>query len=367
MNGNSIVRWALMVFCVAWWAEGDVTPSRAELLKAEPEVRKATQELLAGLARGETTRSEVAETVRIMGSQSADFAEEYLFLQGAFRLFVRSSEFARATEILRHMRSRDFPLEALIDLTEQALEPVPRGVDTGTLDDVLRDMRDDLARTRRVAVESAVTRGLETVRFPRLEPDSAQTLPEFLDLVRGALRNEGRPVFHYVLRCPMTGDGKGEFPVSPVGTVDTATLSSAMTRFCGEGGYVDRVHGPLRFLTRSAPFDPASPARQVRFAGNTEATTQRLKRIRFGFVAFDGNETIDEAVERLLRAVVDQGRQSENVDFDVVLRSPPHGRFPRMHTLRIVDTTLFDVFSLLCSAVEYNFKISGECAILIPR
>ena len=346
---------------------GEIVPSRADLLKAEPEVRKATRGIFDDLGTGRTTRLEAAEAVRIMGSQSADPAEEYLFLQGAFRLFVRAGEYSRAGEVLRHMRSREFPAEALVDLVDRALEPIPRGVDTGDLDEVREVLRDDLARRRRLREESGVTEALERIRVPHGTLDADCSAPEFLERMRGMLRKGGDPVFRYVLRCPMIGGNSDDFPVVPCDPVDLATLAEALSRFCGEGKYAERVHGPLRFLTRTMPIENTCPVRRISFAGNAAETARRMKRIRLGFVAFDGNETIDEAIERLLRAVVDQGRPSERIDFDVILRAPANGQFPRMKTLRGVDTTLFDAFSLVCSENDYKFRIHGISAIISPK
>lgn len=346
---------------------GEIVPSRTDLLKAEPEVRKATRGILDDLGKGRITRSEAAEAVRIMGSQSADPAEEYLFFQGAFRLFVRAGEYSRAGEVLRHMRSREFPMEALVDLVDQALEPIPRGVDTDDLDEVQTVVRDDLARRRRLLEELEVTEALKRICPPHGDSEVVCTAPEFLEQMRGALRDGGGPVFRYVLRCPMIGGNHDDFPVVSCDSVEHTTLATALVRFCDEGKYVERVHGSLRFLTRTIPIENTCPVRRISFTGNAEEVARRLKRIRLGFIAFDGNETIDEAVERLLRAVVDQGRPSERIDFDVILRSPANGQFPRMKTLRAVDTTLFDAFSLVCSEIGYRLRIRGDFVIISPE
>lgn len=371
VSRGGVVTWRVLLCCMmafagfpGWGGEGRIVPSRSDLLKAEPNVREATKDLLEGLARGEMTRAEVAEEVRIMGSQTGDLAEEYLLLQGAFRLFVRDGAYVRAAEMLRHMREREFPVEALVDLVEGALEPVPRGVDTEGLDESLRNLREALARERCQAAENGIARGLETVLLPARSADATDTFPEFLEHVRTALRAEGKPVFRFVLRCPRIGTGDGRFPVVPVGNAGNVRLSSALARVCGMDDYAMRVHGPLRFFTRTAPIGPDGPLRSVAFAGDAEATARRMKRIRLGFVAFDGNEPLDVAVERLLRAVVDQGRLSDGIDFDVVLRAAPDGRFPCVQTLRAADTTLYDAISLLCTGAGCDFRIRGDCVVI---
>lgn len=265
------------------------------------------------------------------------------------------------------MRTREFPLEALVDLVDQALEPIPRGVDIGDLDEVQAVMRDDLARRCRLLEELEVTEALERLCPPHGDSEVVCTAPEFLEQMRGALRDGGKPVFRYVLRCPMIGGNQDDFPVVSCDSVEHATWTALLFRFCGEGKYVERVHGALRFLTRTMPIENTCPVRRIFFAGDAEETARRMKRIRLGFVAFDGNETIDEAVERLLRAVVDQGRPSERIDFDVILRSPANGQFPRMKTLRAVDTTLFDAFSLVCSGIGYKFRICGDSVVVSPK
>ena len=357
----------LMLCHAACVVVGEIVPSRTDLLKAEPEVRKATRGILDDLGKGRITRLEAAEAVRIMGSQSADPAEEYLFFQGAFRLFVRAGEYSRAGEVLRHMRSREFPMEALVDLVDQALDPIPRGVDTGDLDEVQAVVRDDLARRRRLLEESEVTEALKRICPPQGDSEVVCTAPEFMEQMLGTLRDGGGPVFRYVLRCPMIGGNYDDFPVVSCDSAGDTTLAATLTRFCDEGKYVERVHGSLRFLTRTMPIENTCPVRRIAFAGNAEETAHRMKRIRLGFVAFDGNETIDEAVERLLRAVVDQGRPSERIDFNVILRSPANGQFPRMKTLRAVDTTLFDSISLVCSGVGYSLQIRGDFVIVSPK
>ena len=356
MSARSVLLLAFAV--LAAWTAG-AAPTRAELLKAEADVRAATAELLEGLARGERTRDEVAEAVRIMASQTAEPAEEYLFLQGAFRLLVRAGEYVRAVDVLRRMQRREFPAEALADLVGRALEPVPRGTDVGELEPLLSALREEAAQRRRQRAARRVDAALARTRLPSFAVAAGEVLPDMLDRVRGELRARGEPAFGIVLRCPLAADGSEDFPVLPALRFEDVALAEVLARGARAGAFTVRAQGDLR-LFAAANGGAAAPAASF-FKGDGEATASRLKRIRIRFAAFGADEALDAAVERLLLTVAD-----ETAGVDAVLRAPPDGRFPRLETLRVSDTTLFDLLDLVARSAGYRFEVRGGCVVLRP-
>ncbi len=123
-----------------------------------------------------------------------------------------------------------------------------------------------------------------------------------------------------------------------------------------------RAHGRLRLFTRTEPFTASRPIETAFFAGNTAETIRRMKRIPIGFIAFDENEPLDEALERLFLTVADYA--AETAAFDLLLRSAPNGRYPLLHTLRASDTTLYDVLHLACRSAGVAFDVRGTCIIV---
>ena len=341
------------------WTAG-AAPTRAELLKAETDVRAATAELLDGLARGERTRDEVAEAVRIMASQTAEPAEEYLFLQGAFRLFVRAGEYVRAVDVLRRMQRREFPPEALADLVGRALEPVPRGTDVGELEPLLDALREESVQRRRQAAARRIGRALAETRPPAFAVAEGESLPDVLVRIRRQVRSAGGPGFGLFLRVPLAADGSEGFPALPALQVADTPLADVLARGVRAGAFRMRAQGDRLFF--ACPAGAASTVSGADLsAGDGEATARRLKRIRIRFAAFGADEALDAAVERLLLAVADEAQ-----DVDVLLRAAPDGTFPRMGTLRVSDTTLFDLLGLAAESVGYRFDVRGTCLVLRP-
>lgn len=332
---------------------------------AEVEVRAATADLLADLARGETTREEVAEAVRIMASQTAEPAEEYLFLQGAFRLFVRAGAYGRATDVLRRLQKREFPAAALADLVGRALEPVPRGTDVGELESMWTALREEAAQIRRQAEARRTDAALARTRLPAFAVEPGETLPDVLARIRGELGRRGEPGFHALLRCRLALDGRPAFPALPATRMTGETLADILARCAALGGYETRTRGAFRFFTRAAPNRTPCSA-SAPWADDAGETARRLKRVRIGFVAFGGDETVDAAVERLLTTVRDLGGHADPVDCDVVLWAPPDGRFPPVRTARASDTTLYDALDLAATAAGYVLEVRGACLVLRP-
>ena len=354
--------WTALLCGLAAAAE---VPVQEAFRRAEPEVRAATADLLADLARGGTTREEVAEAVRIMASQTAEPAEEFLFLQGAFRLFVRAGAYGRATDVLRRLRKRDFPAAALADLVGRALEPVPRGTDVGELEAMWTALREEAAQVRRQAEARRTDAALTRVRLPAFAVESGETLPDVLARIRGELRRRGEPAFRAVLRGRLAADGTAAFPALPATRMTDETAGDVLARCAALGGYETRTHGAFRFFTCAAPNRSPSPA-SAPWADDAGETARLLKRVRIGFVAFGGDETVDAAVERLLLAVRDFGGPADPVACDVVLWSPPDGRFPPVRTARASDTTLYDALDLAATAAGYVLDVRGACVVLRP-
>ena len=347
------------------WSAAAEMPAREAFRRAEPEVRAATAGLLADLARGETTREEVAEAVRIMASQTAEPAEEYLFLQGAFRLFVRAGAYGRAADVLRRLRKREFPAMALADLAGHALEPVPRGTDVGELESMWTALRDEAAQVRRLAEERRTDAALARTRLPAFAVEPGETLPDVLARLRGELSRRGEPGFHALLRCRLAPDGRAAFPALPATRMTDESLADILARCAALGGYETRTRGALRFFTCPAPNHAPSSA-SAPWADDAGETARRLKRVRIGFVAFGGDETVDVAVERLLTTVRDFGGRTDPVACDVVLWAPPDGRFPPVSTVRASDTTLYDALDLAAASAGYVLDVRGACLVLRP-
>lgn len=352
-------RCGILLACAALCAgAASAAPTRADLLKAEADVRAATAELLDGLSRGERTRDEVAEAVRIMASQTAEPAEEYLFLQGAFRLFVRAGEYVRAVDVLRRMQRREFPPEALADLVGRALEPVPRGTDVGELEPLLAALREEAAQRRRQRSARRIDAALAGTRPPVFAVGDGEPLPDILVRIRRQVRAAGGPDFGIFLRVPLSADGSEGFPALPALEVKDAPLAEVLARGVRAGAFRMRPQGDRLFF--ACPSGAAAGGDAL-FAGDGEATARRLKRIRIRFAAFGADEALDAAVERLLLAVADEAQ-----GVDVLLRAAPDGTFPRMGTLRVSDTTLFDLLLLAAESVGYAFEVRGACIVLRP-
>lgn len=351
----------IAAFCLAGWALGGQALTREQLLKAEPQVREATAELVEALARGEVTPGEAAEQVRIMASQTMSPAEAYLLLQGTFRLYVRAGEYRRVVEVSRHLQMREYSAQMLSTLIEGALEPVPRGVDVGELEGYLQGLREAAARSRKRATERRLARALEAVQLEDFSTAEVGTLPEVLARVR---RSFGVPL-RLVARCPLPATGGEGFPELPVMKFKSATAAELVSRCASESEFTVRTHGALQLLTRTASLAKGVPLAKSFYSGNSAETVRRLKRIPIGFVAFDDNEPLDEALERLWLAVADHGG-SGKMEFDLIMRSEPTGRFPLLKTVRAADTTLYDTLELACRTAGAMFEVRGQCVVVLP-
>ena len=356
-------RWArggLSLLCVLMVGEvGAFT--REQLVKAEPRVRAATEDLIEALQKGKMSPAEAAEESRIRASQTVSGAESYLLLQGAFRLFVQAGEYLRIVEVARHMQLRGFSSRSLVTLIEGALEPVPRGVDVGELEGYLRALKDDAARSQKVATERWVEAKLAS-RTSRGGQSPDETILDLLARVRTTSQKD-RVLFRTIVRCPLGPNGEDGFPVLPPVGGTKATLADELAQGAASGGFTMRAHGRLRLLTRTEPLGTLKPIGDIFGAGKASETARQLKRIRIGFVAFDENEPLDEALERLFLTVSDYAAE---LDVDLILRSHPDGRFPLMRTARMSDTTLYDALDLACRSAGAAFEIRGGCVLVHP-
>jgi len=358
---RGIVSWlvALMVEMGAW---GVSALTREQLQQAEGPVREATTELLAALSRGEIMPAVAAEEVRILASQTESSAEAYLLLQGAFRLYVRAGEYRRVVEVSRHLSTRDYSARRLVGLIEGALKPVPRGVDVGELESHLRALKEEAARSRKRNMERRLTRALESWVVERFSTEEAKTLPAVLERMR---KDSGSPL-RMLVRCPLPVTGGEDFPLLPAMKFAGTTAAAVVARCAAEGEFTLRSHGTLQLFTRTAPVAQGGQLPKNFFAGDTARTLRQLKRIPIGFVAFDGNEPLDEALERMFLAVEDYGGTAGS-GFDVLLRSEPNGKFPLLKTVRASDTTLYDALDLACRAAGATFEVCGNCIVVLPN
>ena len=352
----------LLIVCGLSGGAGGLT--RAQLLEAEPRVREATVDLVAGLAAGTCSPDEAAEASRILASQSESPAEEYLLLQGAFRLYVKAGEYVRVVEISRHLQNRGYSRTALLSLVEHALEPVPRGVNVGELDTLLRALKDDVARSRKQRLERRISRELAQAALPFFTTEGRPTVPDVLEAIRGMPQVKAGQPFHVVIRCPLPVTGGEGFPDLPVMTFTNTTAATVLSRCAKEGGFAVRTQGTLQFLTRSEPSARGSLPQPPFATGEAADTIRKMKRISIGFVAFEQDEPLDEALERLILAVFDDPA-GQNADFDFVLRSRPTGRFPLLRTMRASDTTFYDVLDLACRTAGAIFEVRGRCIVVL--
>ena len=181
-----------LVSCAALSAAASgPSPTRAELEVAQGEVREIVADVLDDLRGGKLAYADAAEEVRIRASQVEKPAEEYLLLQGAFRLFMRAGEYPRAVDLLRHMRARDFPPEALASLAEQALEPVPRGKPVAGLDALLATLRDEIAHVRKRKSERELDLGLDGRVPSGFPPGPEGTILDVAEGVRACVLERG--------------------------------------------------------------------------------------------------------------------------------------------------------------------------------
>ena len=297
--------------------------------------------------------------MRIRASHAESAAEEYLLLQGAFRLFMRAGEYPRAVDLLRHMHAREFPPEALASLAEQALEPVPRGVPVAGLDALLATLRDEIAHVRKQRAEQELGEAFNRITVPHFSSGSDGTLLDVAERLRACVLEHGGPRFHVFL---LSASAEGGVPALPPLQMTNATLRVLLNAACGVGGWMRRVHGRAVLLTRK-PGAPTGHTGKIRSSGNADETARKLKDCRLGFVAFDPSETLPEAAERLFLAVSDRAREG----FDLVVLTPPDGTPPPLRTVRAADITLYDALGLLCDAVGYRLEIKGDWVVLSPR
>ena len=322
-------------------------------------MREIVADILDGLRAGTLARAEAAEEVRIRASHAESAAEEYLLLQGAFRLFMRAGEYPRAVDLLRHMHAREFPPEALASLAEQALEPVPRGVSVAGLDGLLATLHDEIAHARKQRSEQELGEAFGRIKIPRFSSGSDGTLLDVTESLRACVLEHGGPRFHVFL---LSASAEGGVPALPPLQMTNATLRVLLNAACGVGGWMRRVHGRAVLLTRK-PGAPTGHTGKIRSSGNADETARKLKDCRLGFVAFDPSETLPEAAERLFLAVSDRAREG----FDLVVLTPPDGTPPPLRTVRAADITLYDALGLLCDAVGYRLEIKGDWVVLSPR
>ena len=346
----------LVYACAAFAAAAAPSPSRAELESAEGSVREIVKDVVAGLRAGTLARAEAAEEVRIRASRVAAPAEEYLLLQGAFRLFMRAGEYPRAVDLLRHMHAREFPPEALVSLAEQALEPVPRGVPVAGLDALVATLHDEIAHARKRTAEQELGAAFDNLSLPRFSSGRDGTVLDMLESVRACIREHDGPRFNVFLHAESADGG---IPALPPLQMREIGLRQLFDRVCQAGGWTRRVHGRALLLTRK-PGAPPGRTGEIRPSGNAEETARKLKECRLGFVAFDASETLPEAAERLFLAVSYRAREG----FDLVVLTPPEGSSPPLRTVRAADIALYDALGLLCDAAGYRFEIAGDWVVL---
>lgn len=353
------LRHLLVCACATCSAVAAPSPSRAELEAVQGEVREIVADILDGLRAGAIARAEAAEEVRIRASHAESAAEEYLLLQGAFRLFMRAGEYPRAVDLLRHMHAREFPPEALASLAEQALEPVPRGVSVAGLDGLLATLRDEIAHARKQRAEQELGEAFGRIKIPEFSSGSDGTLLDVTENLRTCVLEHGGPRFHVFL---LAASAEGGVPALPPLQLTNQTLHALLDAACGAGGWKRRVHGRALLLTR-APGAPVGRMGKIRSSGNADEAANKLKECRLGFVAFDPSETLPEAAERLFIAVSDRAREG----FDLVVLTPPDETPPPLRTVRAADITLYDALGLLCDVAGYRFEIKGDWVVLSPR
>lgn len=360
----------LLLPLVAWGALNEASapakgvewmmPTRTDLEIAAKEIREDVEALLKDIRDGTRTRAEVADEVRIYAGQVPP-AGEYLLLQGAFRLFMRAGEYARAVEMLRHMRDREFPPEALVSLAEQALKPVPRGVDVVGMDELLVALRDEIAQTRRQTDEWTLERAGESLPPRNLAWSRDQTVWDAVARFRSELSAVNGPRFNVFGVCPLEKD---RVPSLPDLRLTNATPRAAFAAACAAGGFELRPRGRSFLLKRNAPRRPDEslvPSDKAFLPGDAEKTARRLKTCRLGFVAFDSSETLADAAERLFLAVQNRSR----LDFDLLVLTPPSGSVP-LSTVRAADITLYDALGLLCTTADASFQIRGSTVVIHP-
>ena len=348
----------LVGVCVACHA-AEPSPSRAELEAAQGEVREVVADVLDDLRRGTLAYADAAEEVRIRASQVEKPAEEYLLLQGAFRLFMRAGEYPRAVDLLRHMRARDFPPEALASLAEQALEPVPRGKPVAGLDAVLATLRDEIAHVRKRKAEQELDVSLDGMAPSGFPSGWEGTILDVAEGVRACVLERGGPRFNLFVKTPSSGGG---IPTLPQMGLTNGTLRALLDAACASDGWTRRVHGRALMFTKVSG-KSAGRTKEIRASGNAEETARKLKECRLGFVAFDASETLAEASERLFLAVSDRAREG----CDMVVFTSPDGKSPPLRTVRAADITLYDALGLLCDAAGYRFEITGDWVVLKRR
>ena len=354
-----ILRHLLVCACAACSATAAPSPSRAELEAAEGGVHEIVKDVIAGLRAGSLTRTEAAEEVRIRASHAEGTAEEYLLLQGAFRLFMRAGDYPRAVDLLRHMHDREFPPEALASLAEQALEPVPRGVSVAGLDALVATLHDEIAHARKRTAEQKLGTAFDNLSLPRFSSGRDGTILDMLERVRACIREHDGPRFNVFLQAE---SATGDIPALPPLQMENIRLRELFDKVCQAGGWNRRIHGRALLLTRK-PGTSTDLAGVIRSSGNAEETARKLKECRLGFVAFDASETLPEAAERLFLAVSYRAREG----FDMVVLTPPEGSSPPLRTVRAADIALYDALGLLCDAAGYRFEIKGSWVVLSPR
>lgn len=116
----------VLVACSAF--ELVAMPTKDELTKAEPTVRKLLELEQASLKSGKKTRSEVADTTMKFAEVADTEAAKLLLMKGAFTFYVHDGKFEEAVETMNSLKAAipDMPAQSITNIIKTALQGMPK-------------------------------------------------------------------------------------------------------------------------------------------------------------------------------------------------------------------------------------------------
>ncbi len=142
-------KWTMMVAMAAACAAIQLTamPTEEEARKAEPVVKKMLAQERAALESGRKTRSEVAAAAMKLAGEADSDAAKLLLMKGAFALYVKDGNLAKAVETMRALEVAiaDMPPQSVTNMIEAALLGVSKKEDHTRLYKLLDDNKADLS------------------------------------------------------------------------------------------------------------------------------------------------------------------------------------------------------------------------------
>ena len=160
-------------------------PSKEELAQAQPLVNDLTASDLRALKAKEKTPGDVATAHLALAGKAETEAGKYLLLQGAFRLYARSGDYAAAATTLQRMRSEiaGLPPEVIVEIVNKEMRRVASEKAPKVLA-IFRDAQRMIKYRKQLAsAELNATAHPENVRYQRSLAECHACLGEWSDAI----------------------------------------------------------------------------------------------------------------------------------------------------------------------------------------